>query len=1505
MAQIINRDVRSYNYVAVATARRQAEDARDAADQATDARRLGEIKAVRAAQDSRAAERKLAQDQAAWAQSQANDAAITAQLNQIQQDISANNAKLAQDQAALTAAQAAPSTAAGSTASGATATGASSAPDPVKIAALTAMVKQDTATNDALVAQQTQLKAAQGQSTTTQLKSQVDADNNDLQAKRTAEANVSDQAVQEQQIEDRSRENAFRQQVASEHVDPDTYAPAKIGSLDPVRQVSVSVIGEGEIQLRGPIKGINVIRTMIDQIDAPVGQVRVGIHTVQINGEHGDRMERVAGRIQDYIDHSRFLTVQSGQLLRNAIVTVASRLAKQAQDQVDAEREQQLALCPDDHARQELIQRTKNSQWLRDQKYVRAFFGEDFISELEEIDSEFLMSGNKLLSLHSMDSTSLASALFLLALAKNEVREEILTMFEASLANDLPQAEANYFEAGAGTRGKDHFHKFTMLACNAKFQSLRGFFNAHVAGNETINPLQREFIRLAQIFKSRLVTELELNQRIRERGLIEQRLGNYLDSLRKQQRRQQDSEEALRIAQTSIAGGLRDVAGSINAVENAFHEVLLNTLFTQVFQPLYLGPEFPAYWKPDKKGSSEAARAPLAAAYHRLGWTIKSPSNGVDDDIWMHKFVVNNIPVELTIEPPGLFVAYSTDPAGVQAVGAQFKATVDSINTTWERLGQTQIFSGTEQAALASKIDSLNKFYVQNSAGFAKPQGGPGGGAVVGDPKDPRFRASIDLDLVTLILEVSKSLNAKQQSLARSLRPMLSVLDKANQKLIETDIVSEQPEVALRIIGRMIEALNALEASPVAKTSSTDQSVNQSLQDAETKLRGFIPNLIQMLMARRNFEASRRPLDHKKLLDMLIDDVQEKYIDLLEGVRSHTANIDAYIKAVATALDDDFNTQYYFPTFAEIRKASRFHDVTLADVETTNVLANNRGFARVDPTATMEFDLPKRDILINEAMNGALAMTKDFGALVNDPTFLSMAKLRSGQPTSSLAPGAGAGVNTVRNTLPGLSRSDDENLFSQQGAGRTQFGSAMEALIPDPAVYKFETGTGFQIRPVIQPDGQSIVFHFNYMYTTNVREPVRADEKHLGRVKRHFIDTDVQLGNYELREVSRYQVALKVSRTSRGIPLFEDIPGLGILFRPLPSAESSLQENIVMAQSTIFPTLFDLMGLRWAPAVADLDTLRLRDQNFTVRKRNLHVTDRVFDVSSASVDEFLRIPAAERRPDLYRSQETIPDVHPNGYRGPGLNYRDSHLREGYDPTLTNPPSRFIPSESRDTNPPDLPGDPNHDLMPDGSAPSGMPGVIPMESPGEEPVLPPAIPASPGLGLRGAPARRQTTPMVAARPGAADRYGSLGPVQGSPGTVRQDPGPVPAATPRAVPATGRTGVTPSLIGPASAAPPRTTVRPGPAVPEAAPRAVDNSVSRSSFTVSSPTPARPTVPPPATRGGTPSPRPGGVASAVATPHGPSTGKTSGTAVAPDDKPDRSKRWRFLNRLRGTDD
>src|SRR5262249_25424017 len=149
------------------------------------------------------------------------------------------------------------------------------------------------------------------------------------------------------------------------------------------------------------------------------------------------------------------------------------------------------------------------------------------------------------------------------------------------------------------------------------------------------------------------------------------------------------------------------------------------------------------------------------------------------------------------------------------------------------------------------------------------------------------------------------------------------------------------------------------------------------------------------------------------------------------------------------------------------------------------------------------------------------------------------------------------------------------------------------------------------------------------------------------------------------------------------VPLLGDIPGLGILFRPLPSAESALQENIVLGQSVIYPTLFDLMGLRWAPAVSDLDSLGVSNDEFVVRNRRRALVNHVFDFSSSKVAEFTRAPPAERRTDLYRSQTTIPAIPPNGYYGPGLNLRDSYLREGYDPRRYYPESRSIPGQSNE------------------------------------------------------------------------------------------------------------------------------------------------------------------------------------------------------------------------------
>ncbi len=333
----------------------------------------------------------------------------------------------------------------------------------------------------------------------------------DVQQQEAADKNEA--AIAAQAEEDRARENQFRLEVAAAHEDPDTYAGAKKDSVDAVAQCSVSVIGEGLLQVRGPMKGIDKIRTMVHQIDMPVGQIKVEIVTVQLNGENGNRMEKPLGRAEAHLGLGRFLTSQSLMMLRQAIVAEASVIASEADQgghyQVD-----------------------------RDRKYLYAFFGRDFIDELYEMDSEFLRSENKLLSLHSMDTVSLQQALFILALAKNDVRSRILAQFMASVRSELVRAEFDYRRSAEIYPYKTHKwlphhevpHKddnvlYRVCLNNANryhFRNLMTFFGAtQIQESDVINPLQREFIRLAQIFKSRLISELELKQRVIERAMIE------------------------------------------------------------------------------------------------------------------------------------------------------------------------------------------------------------------------------------------------------------------------------------------------------------------------------------------------------------------------------------------------------------------------------------------------------------------------------------------------------------------------------------------------------------------------------------------------------------------------------------------------------------------------------------------------------------------------------------------------------------------------------------------------------------------------------------------------------------------------------------------------------------------------------------------------------------------------------------------------------------------------
>ncbi|MFN9290565.1 MAG: hypothetical protein ACK6EB_21070, partial [Planctomyces sp.] len=116
---------------------------------------------------------------------------------------------------------------------------------------------------------------------------------------------------------------------------------------------------------------------------------------VQVNGEHGDHMDVVYERINKEVAHSRFLVNASGQLMRRAVQEVASEVALEADHGVGlvppvpgTDPQYLPASDPVSHDKQK-----------RDQRYLYAFFGADFIGELEELDSELLNTENKLLSL--------------------------------------------------------------------------------------------------------------------------------------------------------------------------------------------------------------------------------------------------------------------------------------------------------------------------------------------------------------------------------------------------------------------------------------------------------------------------------------------------------------------------------------------------------------------------------------------------------------------------------------------------------------------------------------------------------------------------------------------------------------------------------------------------------------------------------------------------------------------------------------------------------------------------------------------------------------------------------------------------------------------------------------------------------------------------------------------------------------------------------------------------
>ena len=702
-------------------------------------------------------------------------------------------------------------------------------------------------------------KDPQVESETNSLKSAIETLLPNISQQRQKVTAAEAEVLTAEQNETRTARTRFQAEVSAGTTDPDTYVPGNPNSWDPVAQVSISVIGEGVLFLRGPRQGVIEIRKMLDEIDHPVGQVKIGVMTVQLNGESNFRMDNTVRQVEGNLGLGRFLTYVTGQLFARSVSETARDIAFQTKGAVNVP--SAFAAPFSDVLGRNLKHLNGHSSDLsgdaanrRRMAYLQAFFGDDFLWALYETDpnTPLLDPLNKIVSLNSTDTLTLAEGLIYTGLAKDSVKAQIMARFQNYLMTELPEREFEWIRTtgahkwydvrwwGDGTGAMKSVYKNAFR--NYKFGATTSFFQRQSSGNDELNPLQRQLIRLVQL------------------------------------------------------------------------------------------------------------------------------------------------------------------------------------------------------------------------------------------------------------ITICHSLEAQHDSLVQK---------------------------------RML----------AERTGKFEQS------NSHTRLRAQ--------------------------LDMHLAELESQIVEAMDSLRGAKAAIENLLKRAMIAMEDDIYAQFYNPALDRIRKASQSFDVELGVVERTTILTNNREFAKVEPQSTYEFDLPKRDILLTEALKSAYALQQDIGPLLQDPSFQTLAK----KFTSS--------GNVVQNVLPGLSsQTDQQSLILGQNLNGPQFNSELEKLIPDPAIYRFQNGTGYEVRPVIQPDGQSVVFDFNYMYTTDLLEPTNSGQKGLGRVKRHFIDTEVQLGNLEWREISRYEIGLKAARNGQGVPLLQDIPIAGAFFRPLPSDGASIQKNIIVGQSTIYPTIQDLLGLR-------------------------------------------------------------------------------------------------------------------------------------------------------------------------------------------------------------------------------------------------------------------------------------------------------------------------------------
>lgn len=258
--------------------------------------------------------------------------------------------------------------------------------------------------------------------------------------------------------------------------------------------------------------------------------------------------------------------------------------------------------------------------------------------------------------------------------------------------------------------------------------------------------------------------------------------------------------------------------------------------------------------------------------------------------------------------------------------------------------------------------------------------------------------------------------------------------------------------------------------------------------------------------------------------------------NVLRTATGQVARADLMLRQLINAVDEDVDRHFIQPMMVCLReKLSKDKGIGVGIINRTSVLATNRLVARVDARSSAQLAVGDEQDALQAAQQ--------------------LANLFLAAKTGGLLGGI--------NGLGGLSqRSTSE-------------------------IYGLTSGSVFKVTPIFDPTGQTLRFKFDYVLANNVADPDGSINPQLPRIERHTVNTEVELNNFELREISRFNTnaRLGIPTTRRGgIPIIKDIPGMKYVpllgwFVRRSGQSAATQQSLMMGQTTMYPTIADIFDL--------------------------------------------------------------------------------------------------------------------------------------------------------------------------------------------------------------------------------------------------------------------------------------------------------------------------------------